>query len=315
MAPNSCSPRYLFRSLALLAFAVATPIAAHAALDTAKIEQLTGMKGTFTQAENVFKVTAPRNDLPISVDGWTMPPFMGLTSWAAFTEGVKSEVMLAGDLVLFEDEVNPVMSAAFDAGISVTALHNHFFFDQPRVYFMHIGGEGTLDKMAAGVKAAFAKQKEIRAAQPQPAKVFGSAFAPTKNAITGATIDAALGTKGQANNGMFKVVIGREVKMPCGCPMTKEMGVNTWASFAGTDDNAVVDGDFAVLEDELQPVLKSLRSEGINIVAIHHHMTHEQPRMLFLHYWGRGSVEKLTHGLTKTLDAQKAVPAPQHQHR
>jgi hypothetical protein len=206
------------------------------------------------------------------------------------------------------------MSAAFDAGISVTALHNHFFFDQPRVYFMHIGGEGSLDTIAAGVKAAFAKQKEIRAAQPQPTKVFGSAFAPSKNAIKGATIDAALGTKGQANNGMFKVVIGREVKMPCGCAMTKEMGVNTWAAFAGTDDNAVVDGDFAVLEDELQPVLKSLRSEGINIVAIHHHMTHEQPRMLFLHYWGRGSVAKLTQGLKKTLDAQKAVPAPQHQH-
>jgi len=300
--------------LSLLALTASMAVAAHAALDTAKIEQLTGMKGTFNQAENVFKVSAPRTDLPISVDGWTMPPFMGLTSWAAFTEGVQSEVMLAGDLVLFEDEVNPVMSAAFDAGISVTALHNHFFYDRPRVYFMHIGGEGPLDKIAAGVKAAFAKQKEIRAAQPQPAKVFGSDFAPARNAITGATVDQALGTKGQANNGMFKIVMGREVKMPCGCAMTKEMGVNTWAAFAGTDDNAVVDGDFAVLEDELQPVLKSLRSEGINIVAIHHHMTHEQPRMLFLHYWGRGSLEKLTQGLKKTLEVQKAVPAPQHQH-
>jgi hypothetical protein len=290
------------------------PVAAAAALDTAKIDSLTGLKGTWNEGERVHKVSQPRNDLPVAVDGWTMPPFMGLTSWAAFTEGVNSEVMIAGDLVLFEDEVNPVMSAAFDAGLAVTALHNHFFFDQPRVYFMHIGGEGTLDKMASGVKAALAKQKEIRAAQPQPARAFGSAFAPARNAITGATIEAALGTKGQANNGMFKIVIGREVKMPCGCPMTKEMGVNTWASFAGTDDNAVVDGDFAVLEDELQPVLKSLREEGINIVAIHHHMTHEQPRMLFLHYWGRGSVEKLTQGLKKTLEAQKAVPAASHKH-
>lgn len=314
MEPNNSSPKNRFRFVVLVALLATAPLAAGAALDTAKIEQLTGLKGTLTQAENVFKVSVPRNDLPISVDGWTMPPFMGLTSWAAFKPGVKSEVMLAGDLVLFEDEVNPVMSAAFDAGISVTALHNHFFFDQPRVYFMHIGGEGTLEKIASGVKAAFAKQKEIRAAQPQPGKVFGSAFAPSKNAITGATVDAALGTKGQANNGMFKVVIGREVKMPCGCAMTKEMGVNTWASFAGTDDNAVVDGDFAVLEDELQPVLKSLRGEGINIVAIHHHMTHEQPRMMFLHYWGRGSVEKLTSGLKKTLDAQKAVPPPAHDH-
>lgn len=298
-----------------LAIAIA-PLVTHAddALPTAQIETLTGLKGTWIEAEKVFKVTQPRNDLPVSVDGWTMPPFMGLTSWASFVAGGKAEVMLAGDLVLFEDEVNPVMSAALDAGLTVTALHNHFFFDQPKVYFMHIGGEGTVEQMAKGVRAAFEKQKEVRTRQPQPAKGFGSAFAPGKNAITGATIDAALGTKGHANNGMFKIVIGREVTMPCGCQMTKEMGVNTWAAFAGTDDNAVVDGDFAVLEDELQPVLKSLRAEKINIVAIHHHMTHEQPRTLFLHYWGKGSVTALTAGLKKTLDAQKAVPAPPHQH-
>lgn len=212
------------------------------------------------------------------------------------------------DLVLFEDEVNPVMTAALEAGLSVTALHNHFFFEQPRVYFMHVGGEGTVAVLAAGVKAALAKQKEIRAAQPQAARTFGAAFMPGKNAITGATIDAALHTHGQANAGMFKIVLGRTTKMPCGCDMTKEMGVNTWAAFAGTDDNAVVDGDFAVLEDELQPVLKSLRSAGINIVAIHSHMTHENPRVLFLHYWGKGSVGTLTHALKAALEVQKAVP-------
>lgn len=285
-----------------------------AALDTGKIDRLTGLKGTWIEAEKVHKVTQPRNDLPITVDGWTMPPFMGLTSWVAFAEGGKAEVMLAGDLVLLEDEVNPVMSAALDAGLAVTALHNHFFFDQPRVYFMHLGGEGTTERMANGVKAAFARQQEIRAAQPQSAKAFGAVFAPAKNAITGAAIDSVLGTKGQANNGMFKVVIGREVTMPCGCPMTKEMGVNTWAAFAGTDDNAVVDGDFAVLEDELQPVLKSLRAEGINIVAIHHHMTHEQPRMLFLHYWGKGSVVTLARALHHALGVQRAASPPAHAH-
>jgi hypothetical protein len=280
------------------------PLALHAALDTAKIDALTGLKGTWNEAEKVHKVSQPRTDLPVTVDGWTMPPFMGLTSWAAFTEGGKAEVMVAGDLVLFEDEVNPVMSAALDAGLSVTALHNHFFFDQPRVYFMHIGGEGTLENMARGVKAALAKQKDVRAAQPQPAKMFGSGFNPGKSAITGKTIDDVLGTKGQANNGMFKVVIGRATKMPCGCAMTKEMGVNTWAAFAGADDNAVVDGDFAVLEDELQPVLKTLRGGGINIVAIHSHMTHENPRILFLHYWGKGAISALAKTLKGALDSQ-----------
>src|SRR5438309_367022 len=117
-------------------------------LDTAKIEQLTGLKGTLNANEGVFKVSVPRNDVKIAVDGWTMPPFMGLTSWAAFTEGKQEEAMVMGDLVLFPDEVNPVMSAAFDGGLAVTALHNHFFFDEPKVYFMHIGGEGAVEKLA-----------------------------------------------------------------------------------------------------------------------------------------------------------------------
>ncbi len=301
------------RAALVLVLALLAPFAS-AALDPTRIDALTGLKGTWNEAEQVYKVTQPRNDLPVSVDGWTMPPFMGLTSWAAFTAGAKAEVMVMGDLVLFEDEVNPVMSAALDAGLTVTALHNHFFFDQPRVYFMHIGGEGSLELMAQGVRAALARQKEIRAANPKPANFFGSAFAPERNAISGAAVESALGVKGQANNGMFKVVIGREVTMPCGCVATKEMGVNTWAAFAGTDDNAVVDGDFAVLEDELQPVLKSLRREGINVVAIHHHMTHEQPRMLFLHYWGRGSVAMLTQALKRTLEVQQSIPAPSHRH-
>jgi hypothetical protein len=294
--------RILFQTLVI---AAALPLAADAALDTNRIEKVTGLKATWSEAEGVFKVTAPRNDLPVAVDGWKMPPFMGLTTWAGFIEGKKAEAMVAGDLVLFQDEVNPVMSAALDAGLSVTALHNHFFFDEPKVYFMHIGGDGTVEELASGVKLALAKQKEIRSAHPQPAPTFGSAFAPTGNSITGKAIDDILGTKGQANNGMFKVVIGRTAKMPCGCEMTKEMGVNTWAAFAGTDDNAVVDGDFAVLEDELQPVLKALRKGDINIVAIHHHMTHEEPRILFLHYWGKGVAADLAKAVKSALDTQK----------
>lgn len=278
-----------------------------AVLDTNRIEQLTGLKGTWNAAEGVFKVTAPRNDVPVKVDGWTMPPFMGLTTWAGFIQGKKAEAMVAGDVVLFEDEVNPVMSAALEAGLAVTALHNHFFFDEPKVYFMHIGGEGTVEKLAGGVKAALARQKEIRAASPKPVRVLGSAFAPDGNAISPAPLESVLNQKGQTKDGLAKFVIGRSAKMPCGCAMTKEMGVNTWAAFAGTDNNSAVDGDFAVREDELQPVLKSLRRDGINIVAIHHHMTHEEPRYLFLHYWGRGPAVKLAESLNRALLVQKGI--------
>ena len=121
-----------------------------------------------------------------------------------------------------------------------------------------------------------------------------------ENAISAAALESILG-KGQAKDGMFKFVVGRKTKMPCGCEATKEMGVNTWAAFAGTDDNAVVDGDFAVLEDELQPVLRSLRTAGVNIVAIHHHMTQTQPTIFFLHYWGTGAAEQLATGFKAAL--------------
>lgn len=296
----------LARSLGL-ALALSCASLPVAALDTNRLEQLTGLKGTFNAAEGVFKVTAPRNDVSVAVDGWNMPPFMGLTTWAAFVEGKKSEAMVMGDLVLFQDEVNPVMSVLFANGIGVTALHNHFFFDEPKVFFMHIDSEGSLEHLATGVQLAIAKTKEIRAANPTPGKRFGNGFAPTTNSISGTAIEEILGVKGQAKDGMFKVVIGRPAKMSCGCEVNKEMGVNTWAAFAGTDDDALVDGDFAATEAELQTVLKTLRAEGINIVAIHHHMTGETPRYLFLHYWGKGSASSLAGSLRRALDAQKLV--------
>lgn len=285
--------------------AALTVNAAPAGLDTKQIEKITGLKGTFSKDEEVFKVTAPRNDIKVAVDGWPMPPFMGLTSWAAFSKATNDDdVMVMGDIVLFQDEVNPVMSAALDNGLAVTALHNHFFFDEPKVYFMHIGGSGSADELATAVQKVFGKVKEIRAANPQPATTFGKSPLPEKSAISGTPLEAVLGMKGQTNNGMFKVVVGRKTKMPCGCEMGKEMGVNTWGAFAGSDDKALVDGDFAVREGELQPVLKSLRHDGINIVAIHSHMTHEEPRILFLHYWGRGKAADLAKALKNALAKQ-----------
>ena len=279
-----------------------------AALDTNRIEQITGLKGAWNAAEGVFKVSQPRNDVAVKVDEWKMPPFMGLTSWASFLAGKKADAMVMGDFVLFEDEVNPVMSAALDNGLEVTALHNHFFHAQPQVYFMHIGGEGTVEKLAGGVKAALAKMKNIRAANPQPAKSFGGGI-PEKNAITAAPLAEAFTAKPLEKDGMVKFVFGRVARMECGCDVGKEMGVNTWASFGGSDDNAVVDGDFACQENELQTVLKSLRGAGINIVAIHHHMIHETPRYVFLHYWGRGKAADLAKAIKLARGEQTKAAA------
>ncbi len=290
---------------ASLACAVPRVLGQAAKRDTAAVEQATGLKGQLIADENVFKVTKPRTDVKIQVDQWAMPPFMGLGSWAAFTPAHGGHVMMMGDTVVFEDEVNPAMSAAFEAGLEVTALHNHFFFDDPKVYFMHIGGTGEASKLAAGVKKVYDKIAEIRAATPVPTKAFSGNIAST-SAISAAPLEAALGVKGLANQGMFKIVIGRTASMH-GVSVAKEMGINTWASFGGTDDAAVVDGDFAMLENELQTVLRAMRKEGINIVAIHQHMSHEQPRYLFLHYWGKGKAADLAQSLKRVLDAQAAV--------
>jgi len=200
--------------------------------------------------------------------------------------------MVMGDTVLFEDEVNSAMSAALDNGLSVTALHNHFFFDRPKVFFMHIEGEGSVEKLASAVKKVYDAAKQIRAASPKPKDSFGAQPLPDKSSISAAPLNEIFAMQGEAKDGMVKFTIGRPATMH-GVKIDKDMGVNTWAAFAGADDNAIVDGDFAVTEDELQPVLKSLVKDKINIVAIHQHMTHEEPRMMFFHYWGRGRAKDL----------------------
>src|SRR5436309_10450902 len=172
--------------LLLLALCGANIDIASAALDTAKIDQITGLKGKFNEKEGVYKVTFPRNDLKVVVDGWTMPPFMGLGTWAAFTKGAHTEAMVMGDTVLFEDEVKAAMSAALDNGLNVTALHNHFFFDHPKVYFMHIEGEGAVDKLAGAVRKVYDAAKQIRAANSQPKDSFGAAPLPEKSSMTAA---------------------------------------------------------------------------------------------------------------------------------
>jgi hypothetical protein len=238
-----------------------------------------------------------------------MPPFMGLTSWAAFKPGMKEQAMVMGDVVLFQDEVNPAMSTALENGLAVTALHNHFFYDDPKVYFMHIGGEGSAESLAAGVRKVLDKVKEIRAAAPEPAKGFGRKALPAKSSVTAAPLADIIGGKPAEKDGMVKFTIGRTTKMPCGCEVGKEMGVNTWAAFMGSDDHAIVDGDFVTFEGELQPVLKALRANGINVVAIHNHMEGESPKAIFLHYWGIGSAGELAQGVKAALTAQKQATA------
>ena len=289
------------------------PIAVEAApkapeLDQAKIEELTGAKGKPDEKSAVFKVSLPRSDLKVTSNGVHITPPMGLTCWAAFTKtGPHTSVM--GDIVLTEDQVNQVMSAALDNGLDVTALHNHFFWDSPKMMFMHVGGMGDTEKLAKGVGAVFST---IKATMGGKGEVPKADIDPAKSTLDPKKLDevfAGHGAPGDYKDGVYKVVVGRSTKMG-GHTMGKAMGVNTWAALAGSDDKAVIDGDFAMLESELQNVLKTLRKSGINIVAIHNHMTGEQPRILFLHYWGIGRAADLAGGVVAALKETKHDNTP-----
>src|SRR6201984_3638229 len=181
-------------------------------VDTARIDQITGLKGKMNEKEHVYKVTFPRDDVKVTVDGWTMPQFMGLGTWAAFTPTTDG-AMVMGDTVLLEDEVNAAMSAALDNGLNVTALHNHFFFDHPRVYFMHIEGEGAADKLAGAVRKVYDAIKQIRADSPQPRDPFGVKSLPEKSSINAAPLNEIFGTQGESKDGMVKFTVGRPEKM------------------------------------------------------------------------------------------------------
>jgi len=208
--------------------------------------------------------------------------------------------MVMGDIVLLENEVNPVMSAALDNGLEVTALHNHFLWDSPKVMFMHIGGMGDEAELARAVGRVFGKLKEVIATKPNGPT---ANIDPAKTSFDPEDIEQIVGAAGVLKNGVYKIVIGRTAKMG-EHDIGKEMGINTWAAFAGSEQQAVVDGDFAMLEGEVQGVLRALRRANINIVAIHNHMIGEAPRYVFLHYWGVGPVEELAKGLKAALITQ-----------
>jgi hypothetical protein len=268
-------------------------------LDTAKIEKLTGVKGKLDTTENVFKVSVPRSDLKVTVAGVSMSPPLGFTSWAAF-HPAGTQFMVMGDLVLLEDQVNPVLSTALENGIEVTALHNHFLWDSPKVMFMHIGGLGDTEKLAAGIGKIFEAMKQ----KSGKAHAAHKPFSINKTSLDPKVIETIFHSPAEKTGDVYKVTLGRSTKMG-EHKAGKTMGVNTWAAFAGSDQKAIVDGDFAMLESEVQGVLKALRGKGILITAIHNHMIGESPNIVFLHYWGTGSVKDLAQAVKSAVDTQE----------
>jgi len=257
-----------------------------------------GKKGDYK--ENVLKVNIPRSDLHITIAGIATPTPFGFGGWLALTKGEHGMEVMMGDLVLLQDEVNPVMSALLDNGLEVTALHNHFFWDEPKIYYMHVHGHGDADELARKVKPALDLIGHIT---PQTSEAATSA-SELQGKLNTEKISEIIGYKGEQNGSVYKITIGRNdfTLKEMGAVINARMGLNTWAAFIGSDEHAAIAGDVAMLDEEVTPVLKALRKNGLNVVAIHHHMTGSRPVVIFLHYWGTGSAETLAKGFKAALD-------------
>jgi len=253
-------------------------------------------KGDFKAG--VLKVNIPRNDLKMTIQGVSTPTPFGFGGWIALTKAADGSDVMMGDLVLLQDEVNPVLSALLDNGIDVTALHNHFFWDDPHVYFMHVHGMGKAADLARRVKPGLDLIGHVTPAVPAP---WGGG---TGTPLDSAKLAKIVGHEGEQSGAVYKITVGRDDlgMKEHGAVINARMGLNTWAAFVGTQEDAAIAGDVAMLENEITPVLKALRKNGLDVVAIHHHMTGDRPLVIFLHYWGRGPAEKLAVGFKAALD-------------
>jgi hypothetical protein len=289
----------MFRFLAVfvLSMAICAPLSRAQEVPADYQDVLKSLARTGDYKANVLKVNIPRNDVAVTVKGVKTPTPFGFGGWIAMTKGTGGMDVMMGDLVLLQEEVGPVMSALLDNGLDVTALHNHFFWDDPHMYYMHVHGHGSAADLARRVKPALdliGKKGPSSPAAPASA---------TASKIDGARLAQIVGTAGEQTGDVYKITIGRDdLKITeMGAPITTRMGLNTWAAFTGTNENAAIAGDVAMLAKEVTPVLKALRQNGFDVVAIHHHMTDTQPAIFFLHYWSTGPAEKLATGFKAAL--------------
>jgi len=286
---------------ACAAIVITLPLAASAQDVPADYQQVLkdlGRPGDYKAG--VLKVNIPRNDVSVTVANVKTPTPFGFGGWIAMAKGTGGVDVMMGDLVLLPDEVNKVMSALLDNGLDVTALHNHFLWDEPRMMYMHVHGHGTAADLARRVKPAL----DLIPKAPAPAGPPPGSNPPPPTQMNTAKLAQIVGAQGEQTGAVYKITIGRDdLKLTeMGAPINARMGLNTWAAFVGTDDKAAIAGDVAMLASEVTPVLEALRKNGLDVVSLHHHMIGTQPAVYFLHYWGTGPADTLAAGFKAALD-------------
>ena len=265
------------------------------AADIGEVEKVLGVTGQIQEGAVVFSF--PRSDLKVTIDGDPVPTAFGFGSWTAW-KAMGDEFMVMGDLVLLEKEINPVISALAEANINVTAIHNHFIGEEPRIMYMHVSGMGGTATLARGLRAALDKT-----ATPESSSVSASGAQSLR--LDTKRMQEIIGQPGKEGGGVLKITLGRTGVKMHGVELTASMGLNTWVAFIGTDERAHVAGDVAMTAPEVNKVIRQLRKGGINIAAVHNHMLDEEPRIFFLHYWGTGPAEKLAQTVRAAFDQAK----------
>ena len=272
------------------------------AAEIAAIEAAMGKKGTYKEEEATHTTPLPRNDLKIKVKGEAVPISFGFGGWTAIKKTVDGKTaMLMSDTVLLQEEVNPLISAAHANGLEVSAIHNHFFYEEPRIFYMHLHGMGSPADLAKRFAATISQSKLSPANQPKA----GAATGPTaKEKFDIPALDAIVKHTGTVNGPTYKYTVGRDdlTIMAMGAEMTPSIGLNSWASFAGDKDNAHIAGDIVMLQPEVNPVIAALRRNNLEVVAVHNHMLGDDPHMIFLHYYGQGKATELAKGFRAALD-------------
>ncbi len=271
-------------------------------IDWQKVDETFGRKPAVVSSD-VHRYGFPRTDLTVTLDGVTIKPALALGGWVAF-KAMGGEVMAMGDLVLLEAEIKPIMTKLVENGLDITAVHNHLLRASPATFYMHVGGHGDPAKLATAIRAALAESKTPLTA-PAPAS------APPAIDLDTAQLDQIIGAKGQPNGGVYQFAVPRRdpvTEAGMALAPVGPLGVATAIGFQPTGDgNAAIAGDFVMIASEVNPVIKALRSGGIEVTALHSHMLDEEPRLFFMHFWAHDDAIKLAKALRTALDKMANV--------